>query len=135
MTPPHPTQVGVVSSTLYLAGTLVLGILGGVLYVLMLLLLVLVAWSSVYQWLGKVIFSLFNLVVRPAADALRLRQRRKVAPETLSRSPTGRRESASIGRNGDRACVPGRVCFVVLDWVEQVQFWSSSCATAAPPRR
>ncbi len=92
-TPAHPTQVGVVSSTLYLAGTLVLGILGGVLYVVVLLVLVLVAWSSVYQWLGKVVFSLFNLVVRPPADALRLRQRRKVAPESLSRSPTGRREA------------------------------------------
>ncbi|PNH10031.1 hypothetical protein TSOC_003292 [Tetrabaena socialis] len=76
----HQQDMGFLTTTAFSLGTFFLTI-AGLLWYVVLLLFVLMLWSSVYQWGAKVLFSLYNVLVRPITDMFRTqRRRRKVAP-------------------------------------------------------
>ncbi|GIL42496.1 hypothetical protein Vafri_457, partial [Volvox africanus] len=80
-------DMGVQHTLRYLVVSSVLTVVGLVFYVLVMLVMLLVGWASLYQWVAKLAFSLYNVFLRPFVDMTRARRRqRRVSPVVAAAS-------------------------------------------------
>ncbi|GLC35277.1 hypothetical protein PLESTB_000581800 [Pleodorina starrii] len=78
---PHQSNVGLAHASGYLLAASVLAVVGLLFYLVVLVGLLLLGWSSLYQWAAKLAFSGHNILLRPIADMARARRRwQRVSP-------------------------------------------------------
>ncbi|GFR45338.1 hypothetical protein Agub_g6706 [Astrephomene gubernaculifera] len=73
------TELSPLRTAAYMAVTSALTLVGLALYLGLLVGLLLVGWSSLYQWAAKLLFSVFNVMLRPLVDVVRTVRRRRLA--------------------------------------------------------
>ncbi|KAG2487094.1 hypothetical protein HYH03_014207, partial [Edaphochlamys debaryana] len=105
-------DVSAVKTAGFALGTLVFAVLG-TLYYAVLMVLVLTFWSGLYQLIAKVLYSLYNILLRPVRDWARQRRRARsgrVAPEPQPAAPSEPSSSSPPSHPGSRpgSAEPGR---------------------------